>query len=285
MHPDASRNGACPLKPVVGSIDFLNADPLCKKLDEIEDRWRVVHDIPSRLAAGLRMRELDIALVPQVEACRSADYRILSGHCISCDGAVGSILLYGETEWEDLSAVSVDKASNSSVALLSVLRHLDGLPPLEVSVVKSDLSALRSEEESPSVLLIGDAALENASSAHSRLDLGTMWKERTGLPFVFAVWLTRSPIPRWVVESIHQTAKRGLADREAIAQRYCTENPGVLDVPSALHYLHENIRYDLGDPQIEALKVFHRLRCELDSELDPHWFPRFLSEDEIGDES
>lgn len=273
------------MKPVIGSISFLNADPLCLKLEDVDHRWEVQHDIPSKLAAKLRQKELDVALVPQVEACRSEDYRILPGHCISCDGAVGSILLFGDTEWKDLRAVSVDKASNSSVALLSVLRHLDGLPPLEVSVGQSDLSALEAGHNPDSVLLIGDPALENAHSPYPRQDLGTMWKERTGLPFVFAVWLARPPIPQWVVESILEAAKQGLSSRESMAKVYCRENPGVLDLPSALHYLHENIRYELGDPQIEALKVFHRLRCEMDPNLDPQWSPRFLEAAEIGDES
>ena len=285
MPPFSSGKRTLPVKPVIGSINFLNADPLCLKLEDVDQRWEVLHDLPSNLAAKLRKKQLDVALVPQVEACRSEDYRILPGHCISCDGAVGSILLFGDTEWKDLRTVSVDKASNSSVALLSVLRHLDGLPPLEVSVGQSDLSPLEADHKSDSVLLIGDPALENAHSPYPRHDLGTMWKERTGLPFVFAVWLARPHIPQWVVDSIHESARQGLSNRDSMAKIYCRENPGVLDLPSALHYLHENIRYELGDRQVEALSEFHRLRCELDPILNPQWSPRFLTADEIGDES
>ena len=273
------------MKPVVGSIDFLNADPLCQKLGEVEHRWQVVQGLPSQLAAALRKGELDLALVPQVEACRSDSYRILPGHCISCDGEVGSILLFGDRDWKDLNTVSVDRASNSSVALLSVLRHLDGLPPLESSVIPAGPSDLKSTGGPDSILLIGDAALENRHSSHHRLDLGAMWKERTGLPFVFAVWLMRSELPLWVVESISEAARQGLADRNAIAEQYCQQNPGVLDVPSALHYLHENIRYVLGEPQMEALTVFYQLRCELNPDLDPDWKPRFFETTENGKKS
>ena len=271
--------------PRIGSIDFLNADPLCQKLTDIENRWQVLPALPSVLATLLRKDELELALVPQVEACQREEYRILPGHCISCDGEVGSILLFGDKNWDDIKKVSVDHASNSSVQLLSVLRHLDGLPPLELSVGPSDLSILKKDSGMDSVLLIGDAALENARFPISRLDLGAMWKKRTGLPFVFAVWLARTPLPGWVADSIKAAADCGLADRNGIAERYCQQNPGVLDVPAALHYLHENIRYHLGESQIEALKLFHRLRCELDSTLNPDWNPLFLEPHENGDGS
>ena len=239
--------------------------------------------LPSALATLIRNDELELALVPQVEACRREEYRILPGHCISCDGEVGSILLFGEKNWEDIQKVAVDHASNSSVQLLSVLRHIDGLSPLDLSVGPSNLSILEHDSEVDSVLLIGDAALENARLPISRLDLGAMWKKRTGLPFVFAVWLARTVLPGWVTDSITAAAENGLADREGIAERYCQQNPGVLDVPSALHYLHENIRYTLGDSQIEALKLFHRLRCELDATLNPEWSPLFLEPHEKGE--
>ena len=268
--------------PKIGSIDFLNADPLCQKLAEVESRWEIIADLPSVLANSLRMGDLDVALVPQVEACRNENYKILPGYCISCDGPVGSILLFGDKPWDQLEKVSVDHASNSSVQLLSVLRHLDGLSPLELKVGPSNLSALEDQEQGESVLLIGDSALEHAVSSVPRLDLGMMWKERTGLPFVFAFWLSRGPIQDWIVESIRKTAQLGLADRTSIAEKYCQKNPGILDVPAAVDYLHEKIRYDLGEPQIEAISEFHRLRCELDNSLDPGWKPEFLQSSENG---
>jgi len=175
------------LNPRIGSINFLNADPLCQWLDIVESRWQIAKSLPSGLAQSLREGDLDIALVPQVEACEDENYKIVPGYCISCDGPVGSILLFGDTPWEEKRIVSVDHASNSSVQLLSVLRYMDGLPPLKLIVGPSDLSALGKDDGVDSVLLIGDAALENAVSAIPRIDLGSMWKERTGLPFVFVI--------------------------------------------------------------------------------------------------
>ena len=47
------------------------------------------------------------------------------------------------------------------------------------------------EEEQPIELVIGDEALIRRSSFSKVLDLGQVWKEITGLPFVFAVWQSR----------------------------------------------------------------------------------------------
>jgi len=43
----------------------------------------------------------------------------------------------------------------------------------------------------PVELLIGDEALCRRRTFHTVLDLGSVWKEMTGLPFVFAVWQSR----------------------------------------------------------------------------------------------
>ena len=262
--------------PKIGSINFLNADPLCKELGSVENRWEIIESLPSELAAALRKGDLDIALVPQVEACLKPSYRIIPGFCISCDGAVGSILLFGDQPWEEIRRVAVDRASNSSLALLSVLRHLDGLPPLEIEEGPSDLSKLKGPNPADAVLLIGDAALRYAKKDLQQYDLGSMWKSRTGLPFVFAVWLANSDLPEWVISSIKNSALRGLSRRREWAEHFCRQHSGVLDVEQALHYLEYNIRYELGDSQIEALVYFHKLRCELDSSLDTSWVPKFF---------
>jgi predicted solute-binding protein len=45
----------------------------------------------------------------------------------------------------------------------------------------------------PIELLIGDEALQRRTSFQAVLDLGSLWKEMTDLPFVYAVWQTRNP--------------------------------------------------------------------------------------------
>lgn len=260
----------------IGAINFLNASPLCHQLTQQDERWEIVEALPSELALALRNGKIDVGLVPQVEACRDPLYRIVPGHCISCDGEVGSILLFLNKEWKEIEMVGVDRASNSSVALLQVLRHIDGLPPLVMKEIGSDLSNLEEPNPLDAVLLIGDPALQYRSANLERLDLGLEWKKRTGLPFVFAVWLARTELPQWVVKGLHDSALHGLELRKQIAADFSRSKPEVFDFEAATEYLYQNICYQLGEGQKEALGVFHRLRAELDSSLDREWVPRYL---------
>ena len=43
----------------------------------------------------------------------------------------------------------------------------------------------------PAVLRIGDSALEGVEGANYVYDLGELWKQKTGLPMVFAVWVAQ----------------------------------------------------------------------------------------------
>lgn len=261
----------------VGAIDFLNAAPLCSQLPRDHERWQIVEGMPSELASALRCGEIDVGLVPQVEACFDADYRIVDGHCISCDGEVGSILLFERKPWQQLERVAADRASNSSIALLQVLRHLDGLAPLEIVESRSDLSLLEKSTTLDAVLLIGDAALKHRKiSSLERTDLGMAWKQRTDLPFVFAIWLARSGLPPWVSAELASAARSGISEVERIADQYSSMNPDVLDFAEARDYLSRCIRYDLGEAEKQSMTLFHRFRAELDRDIDRSWQPRYL---------
>ncbi|MEC9477223.1 MAG: menaquinone biosynthesis protein [Planctomycetota bacterium] len=262
----------------IGAINFLNALPLCHQLSHQDERWEIIEAPPSELARALRGGDIDVGLVPQVEACNDPRYRIVPGYCISCDGEVGSILLFLKKDWRELQVVGVDRASNSSVALLQVLRHLDDLPPLKFEEINSDLSRLEDSSPLDGILLIGDAALQHRSANLERIDLGLAWKQRTGLPFVFAVWLSRDRLPSSVVSGLQNAAKRGLELREQIAADFTSANPEILDFVSARDYLYQNICYHLGEDQIEALHSFHKLRSEVDGSIDQEWLPQLLGE-------
>ncbi|MDE0960768.1 MAG: menaquinone biosynthesis protein [Planctomycetota bacterium] len=263
----------------IGAIDFLNAAPLCGLLSRDDPRWQIVDSSPSELARALRQGNIDVGLVPQVEACRRTDYRILEGHCISCLGEVASILLFQKKPWPTLQRVAVDQASNSSVALLQVLRHLDHLPPLQIIETPSDLSLLQQDPDLDAVLLIGDAALQHRSrSPLDRIDLGEAWKQRTDLPFVFAVWLTSSQLDPSITAELARAAQLGIAQSSRFATHFSKQHPDVLDEGAAQDYLQRCIRYSLGTQEKESIAVFHRLRAEIDPSLDRAWRPRYYGE-------
>ncbi|MFN0060033.1 MAG: menaquinone biosynthetic enzyme MqnA/MqnD family protein [Planctomycetota bacterium] len=270
-----------PIRPAlrIGGLRYLNALPLVDGLETHALRPQVHYEIPSLLARDLRASALDLALVPQVEATRDADYRIVPDICISCLGAVDSILLFTRRKWPELRRVGVDCSSNTSVELLRVIFHLRGLPPPELVAIPPRLDALRShvaqDAQLDAVLLIGDRALAEDTGEYPRFDLGATWHEATGLPFVFAVWLGRREMPTAAAELVTEIYQRNLSRRAELARQYCREHPDVIDSERARRYLEDRIRYQLGAAELESMRVFHGLRATL-SDLDPAWRPRFF---------
>lgn len=262
----------------LGALRFLNALPLVAGLESHPARPEVSYEIPSLLARDLRAGRFDLALVPVVEAMRDPSYRIVPGPCVSCLGPVDSILLFTTRPLSELRRIGVDLSSNTSVELLRVLFHLRGLPTPELVAVPPRLDRLRSEDALDGILLIGDPALAEDHGEFPRFDLGALWHEATGLPFVFAAWIGRSETSAAAVPLVLETLAANLPRREALAESFVREYPAVIDVDGAKRYLTTSIRYHLGEAERAGLVEFHRLRCELSDDVDPEWTPRFFEE-------
>lgn len=74
-------------------------------------------------------------------------------------------------------------------------------------------------QEAEAAVLIGDAALRASLHDAPRLglqvhDLGLMWKDWTGLPFVFAVWAARKDYLAREPETVHEVHQAFLASRD-----------------------------------------------------------------------
>ena len=212
----------------IGVIPYLNALPLVADLPRDLPGVEIVEGLPSTLARQLRGGEIDVGLVPQVEACVLPDYRIVPGPCIACDGPVRSILLFRRVPWTEVRRIAVDRSSNSSVELLKVLRRIDDLPDSPVESVPPDLGRLEGSDPFDAVLLIGDPALAAARSSWERDDLGELWKERTGLPFVFAAWVGRQGLSSRARQLLEEAWRNGTAKKNDLACQFVDENPGIL---------------------------------------------------------
>lgn len=163
-------------------------------------------DLNDLLAAG----ELDLSVISAVEYARdAAAYHLLPELAISCDGPVHSVMLFSRKPVEQLQNATVLRTSSSrtSILLLELLvRHRWKVAPRYATVraEPSDLDALANYPHD-AVLVIGDSALLLAARKDYpvQVDLGTAWKEWTGLPFVFAVWAARRSAEVQRVRTVH----------------------------------------------------------------------------------
>jgi chorismate dehydratase len=137
-----------------------------------------------------------------VEYLRNSSlYGFVDGISVSSKGPVGSIFLFSSMPIESLDGrtICVTSQSATSVALLDIV--LTRFFSIKYSSMVSQNPASTDAE---AFLLIGDEALKFGSMFKSRVpklsrypfmyDLGEIWYEKTGLPFVFALWIVRKEL-------------------------------------------------------------------------------------------
>lgn len=259
----------------IGAIASLNARPLTDQLFQSEE-IEVVKGAPSVLAKRLHSRQLELALIPQVEIAGPRDYFVLPDLGIACRGRVDSILLFSDHSWSNISQIAVDGASRSSVELLRVLFHLEGYPPPDLTVAPDHLTPTElSRHRVDALLCIGDRALRDRASAVERVDLGEWWFEKTGLPFVFAMWTAHPQVDPRLCEAVRRSAEVGLSRREEIAREFSHLHPRVFTEVEAVNYLIETLHYRLTEEDHASIREFSALRRELGAEISKDWLPRF----------
>jgi chorismate dehydratase len=252
----------------LGRIPWINCYPVYRAID------RGVVGIPAELVSGtaselndlLAAGELQVSVVSAVEYARNAAaYHLLPDLAISCDGPIHSVVLFSKQPVEELSAATVllTASSRTSVLLLELLcRHRWKVSPrfATVRAEAADLGALAGLPHE-AVLVIGDAALvlDARKTYPHRVDLGSAWKEWTGLPFVFAVWAARrdcsQTLARRAHEGLLESRAWGLAHLDELAADAAT-NTGIPE-PVCRHYLG-NIDYALSYRHLAGLTDFFR---------------------------
>jgi chorismate dehydratase len=246
----------------LGAVSYLNARPLVFGLER-EPRFDLRYDIPSECAKLLHAHTIDVGLIPSIEYLRGPrPYSFVPGPAVTSKGPVASVAIYTRKEPRDIRSIAMDTSSRTSVALATVLlQRVYGVKPNAVPMAP-DLEAMLGSADA--ALIIGDAALflDHDSTGAQKIDLGQLWTESTGLPFVYAMWVGWPQAVGPEDAAILQQARdAGVADAAGVASAYYPNDPARQSV--AARYLRENIRYYLGYEQIEGLELFYRYATEL----------------------
>jgi chorismate dehydratase len=274
-----------PRRPRVGHIAFLNCLPLLWGLGRtgalVDMDLRM--DSPDRLSAALVAGELDISPISLFEFLKHADNLvILPDLAIGCDGPVTSCLIFSRLPLDrlDREPVALGSMSRTSARLAQLLLSDAVRVQPEYQVCPPDLQTMM--RQASAAVLIGDTAMYARREAPALglevHDLGQMWRDWTGLPFVFAVFAARRDFVEHRPDLVRQTHAHLLAARD--------ESWSELDVvcdraarwtgfaPDMLRdYYTEALDFTLGERQLAGITEFaHRVGCPR-PELPPqsHW--------------
>jgi chorismate dehydratase len=254
----------------VGRIPYVNCYPVYGAIDRrvVKLKATLVDGAPSELNARIARGDLDVSVVSAVEYARdSSRYVLLPDLAVSCDGPVRSVMLFSRRRADDLGArqVLVSRSSMTSVALLELLfENVWRCTPRFVPG-DAELSDVRrfEREEHDARLVIGDAALLLGAEAPGApryphvYDLGAVWKQWTGLPFVFAVWVALRTTPVKAALAVHaaliESRNWGLSHLDELA-RQASAATGVVEA-HCLKYL-TGLDYGLSYPHLAGLTTF-----------------------------
>jgi chorismate dehydratase len=246
---------ACSLR--IGAVGYLNAQPLIYGLDNHGPWLDLRLDHPSCLADALARDELDVALIPSVEYLRGSvrGYRIVPGLSIAARGPVRSVKLFCRVPPERVQRLALDEGSRTSQVLTRVwLAEEHGVQPRVLELLPVGVSPLESTADA--ILVIGDRAMCVPTECFACvIDLGEAWVARTGLPFVFALWVARRGVDLGpLAEVLHDCRARGLEHAPQIAADYAPRLG--LSVSTCLEYLTRVLSYELGASEIAGLRLF-----------------------------
>jgi chorismate dehydratase len=241
----------------LGAVGYLNARPLVHGLDRRAELFDLRFDLPSRCATLLHEGGTDLGMIPSIEYLRgSGPYRIVPDVGIISDGEVASVALFSRVPLGEVRRIGLDTSSRTSAGLTRVLcREAWSIDPV-FEAVPPGVAAM--VEDFDAALLIGDPALflDYETAGLTKIDLGAEWTRLTGLPFVWAFWAGRSGAIDAAGVAVLQAARdEGVRDSDAIAEAYC--GPERASVCKA--YLRDNIKYRLGDREIQGLRRYYEL--------------------------
>lgn len=265
----------------LGVVSYLNMAPLIAGLDSARleipgaegpapRRLRVVAAPPSRLAALMDAGGLDVGMVPAGALLERPDWRIVGRTIIGSRGAVRSVLALAKVPPERWRVFHPDAQSRSSNALFEVLaaRALGlNLTRAEPLPADAELDPDRTAPDEVHVLIGSRANRARARwAARGGLiyDMGQMWFDWTGLPFIFAAWaapaaadLDALRVAEWMA-LIERRAAENRSNLDSVIADWPDRDLEGQTPAEARVYLTEHIKHDLEPEALAGLERFHK---------------------------
>lgn len=250
----------------MGRIGYLNVLPIYHPLESgiITHEFDIVSGPPAVLNAMMARGELHVSATSSIEYGRRPDrYQLVPDMAIGSCGPVMSVLLLSRRPVEDLAdqTVLVSAETHTSAALLRLLFRDYLRFPVRYET-GSATSRIAGPDAPEAFLAIGDEALRlrNHPDYPHVLDLGEAWRQWTGLPFVFGVWVVSREATKTCrfVENPAALLQRardwGEAHMETILDmtlQGCPLNREELRV------YYDGLVFHLGEAEQEGLRLFY----------------------------
>lgn len=239
----------------VSAVSYLNTLPFIYglKKSELLNTINLQLDYPAMCADKLINGEVDIALVPVTVIPKLKHYHIISDYCIGANGVVDTVCLYSNVPVSEIKKIALDYQSSTSVALLKLL--LKEYWDLNPELITTEVGFENTINGDNAALVIGDRAFDLNNRHKYVYDLSAIWKEMTGLPFVFACWIAIKELPSQFIAEFKAALQNGLNN---IDKAILTEGDNYPIHVSLEEYLNKKISYVLDEEKQKGMELFLR---------------------------
>lgn len=234
------------------AVNYLNTKPLLWGMIQkgLDRQVEMKLEIPSICADFLQNGQADFGLVPVASIPFIENATIITDFCIGTNGTVKTVCLLSEVSIEEIEVIYLDFHSRTSCQLIQIL--IKEYWKKEVKFIQSEKGFEQNIKGKTAGLVIGDRVFNLLDQVKYVYDLGEIWKEMTGLPFVFAAWVTRKNLDDSFIKQLNEAFELGVSSIPSLAlvmpQEYSEIN--------LTKYYKENISYELNEEKIISLKLF-----------------------------
>jgi chorismate dehydratase len=243
----------------LAASSYLNSAPLIWSFLHGTHRGSIdfVEAVPAHCAQLLAESAVEGALVPVIEYQRIAGGSLVPNVCVGSQKEVLSVVLVSRNRrLDEIRSVALDESSRTSATLVKVIfrEFLERDP--EWTTRAPNLEEML--EKNDAALIIGDPGMGFRRQGLNVWDMASLWKEHTGLGFVFAMWMVgEEAIDRARMVDFSGARDEGVAHLEEIVSSYQDKIP--MRVEELRNYLTENIVFHVDESMEKGLRLYFEL--------------------------
>lgn len=236
----------------ISAVSYTNTLPFLKGIkasDKLLKQIDLSVDVPSECARKVIKDEVDLGIIPVAALSKLSTYHIISDYCIGSVGAVNSVFIYSDKPIDQIKTLKLDEQSRTSNGLARIL--IKNYWKVDVKVVM--------QGEADACVLIGDRTFDTKKDVPYVYDLGKYWQEFTGLPFAYAVWVSKKSLPESFVQDFNEALETGVSKIDEVINEL-EFNPNFDFNDYFKKYLH----FILDDKKRNAIDTYLKYYKELE---------------------
>lgn len=243
----------------LAASSYLNSAPLIWSFLHGSHRGSVefIEAVPARCARLLAEATVEGALIPVIEYQRIEGGALVPNVCVGSRKEVLSVVLVSrDKQLEQIRSVALDESSRTSATLVKVIfrEFLDHEPAWTTTAPNVEEMLERND----AALIIGDPGMGFRRRGLNVWDMAVLWRQHTGLGFVFAMWMVRDEASeRARAVDFSGARDEGVTHLEDIVASYKDKIP--MPVEDLRNYLTENIVFNVDESMEKGLRLYFEL--------------------------